>query len=364
MSYSLSILVRRPRSGPLLTGLRGRSVSLAAVYWACYAVVLALLPLGGVLNWTEIAVGLALQLALGLTLAFGGPLRYVRSRFAGVLGIACYLCSVALLRDGAAAAAGFGPLVLLPVLWASLRAGRAELAAAVAGVAAVYLLPEVLAVAPDQPAGEWRAAVLYVLLSAAIGISGRQLVDRNRALVARLEELARTDELTGLPNRRAWSEMFQHELAAARRSGQPLTMALLDLDGFKGYNDTHGHLAGDQLLVQAAEAWRRELRDTDVLARWGGDEFGLLLPACDAEQAETLVARMDESCPPARFSVGIAEWDGQSSPDQALAVADQALYSAKRAGRSEGETGLATIPRPRQEGHAQPPEAEHHEVAQ
>jgi diguanylate cyclase (GGDEF)-like protein len=136
--------------------------------------------------------------------------------------------------------------------------------------------------------------------------------------------------LTGLPNRRAWQELLQHESAVARRSGLPLTVALLDLDSFKPYNDTHGHLAGDRLLMSVIAAWRTTLRETDVLARWGGDEFALLLPACGAAEAGLSLERMRAVYPSAPFSVGLVESSGDYAPEELVALADERLYQAKR----------------------------------
>ena len=93
-----------------------------------------------------------------------------------------------------------------------------------------------------------------------------------------LEESARTDDLTGLLNRRAWEEELPREMARARRSSDPLCVAMLDLDFFKAYNDERGHQAGDRLLKQSAAAWVTELRASDMLARYGGEEFTVVLP--------------------------------------------------------------------------------------
>jgi diguanylate cyclase (GGDEF)-like protein len=247
----------------------------------------------------------------------------------GVLGVVTYLASVALLRDGAAPTAGYGPLVLLPVVWASVRGGRGEFVVAIGGVAAVYLVPTLVVGPPQYPVGGWRAGLLFVVVSAVIGMAVRRLVDRVEQLFQRLGDLARTDALTGLPNRRAWQELLQHEIATARRTGHPFTVALLDLDLFKQYNDTHGHLAGDRLLLSATAAWRSTLREADVLARWGGDEFVLLLPNCNDQQTEALLDRMRAVCPAAPFSAGIAESEGGCLPEALLAIADQELYRAK-----------------------------------
>jgi diguanylate cyclase (GGDEF)-like protein len=314
----------------------GLDSALLLAYMASFGILLALLPLGGSVSWSEIAPGLGLQVLVGVFLFFG-PRRDLPA--AGLVGILAYLASVALLRDGTSPTAGYGPLVLLPVVWASLRGGRRELVASLLGVAAVYLVPTLLVGPPQYPVGGWRAGVLFVVIASIIGLAVRQLVRRVEQLLQRLGELARTDDLTGLPNRRAWQELLGRESAGARRSGNPLTVALLDLDRFKQYNDTHGHLAGDRLLVSATAAWRSALRETDVLARWGGDEFVLLLPNCDLRQTEALLDRMRAICPAAPFSVGMAESDGDRRPETLLALADQELYRAKR----EGEAPLAAV---------------------
>ncbi len=305
--------------------------ALLIAYLVCCAIVLVLLPMGGTVNWIEVGPALVLQVAVGMLLAFGSRLKGNRVKYIGIVGVVGYLVSVALLRDGATPTAGYGPLVLLPVVWASLRGRRHEFAVAVIGVGIVYVLPTVLIGPPQYPAGGWRAGLLFVVLSTALGWVIIRLVGRVQDLVQQLEGLARTDALTGLPNRRGWEELLEFELSIARRSGQPLTVALLDLDHFKDYNDTHGHLAADRLLLQATAAWQAALRETDVLARWGGDEFGLLLPGCGAGNSLALLERMRAACPAARFSVGLTEWDGTTSTEEILAIADGELYGAKRA---------------------------------
>jgi diguanylate cyclase (GGDEF)-like protein/PAS domain S-box-containing protein len=161
------------------------------------------------------------------------------------------------------------------------------------------------------------------------------LAMQRSALLDRLAELSRTDELTGLPNRRAWEELLDRELRVAKRTGLPLSVVMLDLDFFKAYNDQHGHQGGDRLLWLAGHLWRENLRDTDVLARWGGEEFGLLLPACDSASARELLNRLHElPLDGVTFSAGIAEWDGTSSSEALIGQSDAALYAAKRAGRN------------------------------
>src|SRR5215211_4092649 len=110
--------------------------------------------------------------------------------------------------------------------------------------------------------------------------------------------LARTDPLTGVPNRRVWEEELPRELDRARRMGTGLCLAMIDLDDFKSYNDRFGHQAGDQVLKEAAGAWRAEVRSTDLLARYGGEEFVLLLPACALDDAVRIVERLRTVTPP------------------------------------------------------------------
>ena len=109
---------------------------------------------------------------------------------------------------------------------------------------------------------------------------------------------------------------------------------MLDLDHFKRFNDERGHQAGDRLLKRAAACWRGELRATDVLVRYGGEEFGVILPASQLEDAAMVLERLRESTPGQQsVSAGVACWDGQETPDQLVGRADAALYAAKAAGR-------------------------------
>ena len=154
-------------------------------------------------------------------------------------------------------------------------------------------------------------------------------------LLARLQSTARTDPLTSLPNRRVWDEDLERELARARRHGGALCLAMLDLDKFKAYNDQFGHQAGDELLAAAATAWRPELRATDTIARFGGEEFAVLLPHSDEAGALNVVERLLAVVPFGQTaSAGVAVWDGIETGAELLARADSALYGAKHAGRA------------------------------
>ena len=153
-------------------------------------------------------------------------------------------------------------------------------------------------------------------------------------LLRRLEEQALTDDLTGLPNRRAFEREIEREIARARRGGS-LTVAMIDLDRFKRFNDTHGHVEGDRLLRATAGAWRAQLRGGDTLARIGGDEFVALLPECDEEAARHILDRLRLTVPDGQScSIGFASWDGHESINDLRKRADDALYTAKSAERA------------------------------
>jgi diguanylate cyclase (GGDEF)-like protein len=153
-------------------------------------------------------------------------------------------------------------------------------------------------------------------------------------LLARLEEVARTDDLTGLLNRRGWEEQLPRELARSKRHKDPLCVAMLDLDFFKNYNDQRGHQAGDRLLKQSASAWARELRATDTLARYGGEEFSVALAGCRLENAKDIVERLRAVMPGDQtVSAGVVCWNGRETAEELVGRADAALYEAKRMGR-------------------------------
>jgi diguanylate cyclase (GGDEF)-like protein len=153
-------------------------------------------------------------------------------------------------------------------------------------------------------------------------------------LLARLEEVARTDDLTGLLNRRGWEEQLPRELARSKRHKDPLCVAMLDLDFFKNYNDQRGHQAGDRLLKQSASAWARELRASDTLARYGGEEFSVALPGCRLENAKDIVERLRAVMPGDQtVSAGVVCWNGRETAEELVGRADAALYEAKRMGR-------------------------------
>jgi diguanylate cyclase (GGDEF)-like protein/PAS domain S-box-containing protein len=163
----------------------------------------------------------------------------------------------------------------------------------------------------------------------------------------RLEELSIRDPLTGLLNRRGWDGEIAAMRSRCARGASPLTLAIVDLDHFKAYNDNHGHQAGDDLLAGFAARAREVLRETDSLARWGGEEFALALPDCQGSQAAEILSRVRTAVPGAETcSVGYALLGPDETTAQCLARADVALYRAKRLGRDRVEAAADMVPAP------------------
>ena len=171
----------------------------------------------------------------------------------------------------------------------------------------------------------------WVLVSVAVLATGVILGDLGETL----RRQADTDYLTGLLNRSGFLAAATRERAVADRSGQPLTLAVLDLDGFKKINDREGHAAGDRLLATLGRDWHSSVRSGDILARHGGDEFVLLMPCTPPSGAEAVLARMRTRQNAVGWSCGVSGWLGGESLDAALARADRQLYRAKARQRVE-----------------------------
>ncbi len=165
----------------------------------------------------------------------------------------------------------------------------------------------------------------------------------------KLQQVANTDLLTGLPNRRYGLRRLEQEFAQAHRYGRPLSVMILDLDHFKSVNDTLGHAAGDEVLKHGASVMQEALRATDILCRWGGEEFLAIVPNADLAAASTLAERLRESLAsrqpkdlairrPVTVSIGLAAYPQGRDVEHLLHLADQALYRAKDKGRNRVET--------------------------
>ena len=200
---------------------------------------------------------------------------------------------------------------------------------------------------PRLPASMARA-VRVLLEPAAVALD-------NALLLKRAEALSVTDDLTHLYNSRYLNSVLRRETKRASRSGRPLSLLFIDLDGFKGVNDSHGHLYGSRALVEAAAVIRGSARETDVVARFGGDEFALVLPDTGGEGAFAVGERIRERIAAHRFlvpdgldihltvSVGVATLpDAAASAEELMQAADMAMYAVKESGKN----GIQAAPSP------------------
>lgn len=209
-------------------------------------------------------------------------------------------------------------------------------------------------------AWDWRTATLHVVADALLlaialdaadvpGAVAVWLIIVGTAAVAgfvvgfmrrEVSALAAVDALTQLPNRHSLHETLQREVVRLRRHPDPLALAIIDVDDLKTVNDRDGHRAGDELLRTAARQWRSALRETDVLVRYGGDEFIVVMPRTTAAEAREVLDRLAARST-ARFSAGVVEWLPGDEPDTLIERADTLLYAGKRAGGRRITGGLA-----------------------
>nr|BAL57880.1 GGDEF family protein [uncultured beta proteobacterium] len=177
-------------------------------------------------------------------------------------------------------------------------------------------------------------------------LATRERVEKLEQELRELSQQTVSDPLTGLMNRRGLEHFWAREMARAQRHHLPLSLAMLDLDNFKKFNDTFGHLAGDRALQHLAAIAKRYLRPQDGIARWGGEEFVIVLPDSALAVAERVIQRLQRELTKSlffydnrhhviTFSAGVAEWQGEDETlEQLIARADEALYAAKRAGKN------------------------------
>lgn len=319
-------------------------IAFVVITAGCFAATLASAPQ---VKWDLYLIGWGVALACA-ALAWFRPSLWLLAPF-GAFGGAI------LVRAGTdGLEAGMGPLLLIPVLAVAIYGSRRALLTTIVVVAATVVLIQVVSTDPSiELTPTWRQDLVLALMAIVLAVVIHDLVTRmrrERNLAEErgriIEELALTDPLTGIDNRRGWERALQRALGQARRHSQPLSLAMLDLDGFKEYNDTLGHQAGDDFLREAAQRWEERTRVEDHIARYGGEEFVLTLPNTDLTLAETLVERLRRDLPRPEVteaaqvtcSAGVAEWDGSETVRELVARADQALYRAKEAGRDRTVT--------------------------
>src|ERR1700686_4297157 len=249
------------------------------------------------------------------------------------------------------------PLALTLKLLLARPDGRSSPGARLAGIVAVLMIAIYavraggtllhignFSVIQSNPA-QWTIVLLLIFLSMAWNFGFLLMaIDRLRNEVA---DLALLDDLTGVGNRRHLLQRLTEECARAERSPQPFALLVIDLDGFKMINDTHGHAAGDACLQHFTLMAQTRLRPGDMLARTGGDEFCIVLPASTLREGAMIARRVLEVCRedaegcvgadvPIALSIGVAQWTREIGPfpDRMMAAADHALYAAKKDGKN------------------------------
>jgi len=296
-------------------------------------IVISLVAAGGLLIGAALPVGahepagllrlLAVCAALlGLALFAAGPHLPRWGLHAGLLTLvvgASVLTAHAQTAAGVMMAArGLQWLAVYCALFLSPKAARGHALALTVGAVTAFAVA-------DVPGTRAEAAIVCITVWVATLLLS--------ALAERLRAQADTDHLTALLNRNGFAKAANREHALAGRTGAPLAVAVLDLDGFKHVNDEHGHAAGDRMLVELAAAWTRALRPGDVIARFGGDEFVVMFPATGAGDTSGPLARL-RAAHAADWSAGVVEWQRGETLAACLARADDRLYEAKAARRA------------------------------
>jgi diguanylate cyclase (GGDEF)-like protein len=278
------------------------------------------------------------------------------------------------------------PFALTLKLLLSRQDGRSNPGARLAGIVAIVIIglhaaracgallhPGDFAVFQSNPV-QWVLVLMLIFLSMALNFGFLLMaMDRLRNEVA---DLALLDDLTGVGNRRHLLRRLTEECARSERSDEPFALLVIDLDGFKSINDTHGHAAGDACLQHFTLMAQTRLRPGDMLARTGGDEFCVVLPSSTLREGAMIARRVIDICRedaegcvgadiPIAVSIGVAQWTREigAFPDRLIAAADHALYTAKNDGKNRHavydpapplapETGSGAMPKQALRRHA------------
>ncbi len=280
----------------------------------------------------------------GLLYRFSG--RASEAVLHATLGVASVLVSICVYLSGTAAGV-YSVMFVWVVIVAACVSTRLALALHIAAILVTY---GIALSALEGQAGGYSSVTRFVLTGFALTASGAAVtwlvegrrsaeaglhreIETRKELQQELEHLANHDPLTGVANRRRLEDHLGSVLADASRTRAPLCLISLDLDGFKKFNDEHGHAAGDRLLKSAASAWISVLRSHDIITRMGGDEFLVVLPDCPIEDAIQVALRLHEVVPDGQScSTGVTSWNGVDTTDEFLLAADKALYRTKQKG--------------------------------
>ncbi|MCA1678363.1 MAG: GGDEF domain-containing protein [Actinobacteria bacterium] len=233
---------------------------------------------------------------------------------------------------------------MVPVFWLALYGTARQLGLTIAGIAILFIAPVLLLESDRYPATEWERAILWTATAAIVGYTVQGLVRRIQRQAAALDELARTDEVTGLPNRRAWQEALTREAGVAAQQDHPLSIAVLELDDFETFSERHGRQEAEKLIKVSGLAWRGRLPANVLLARSGPHDFRIVLARTSKETTVGVVDGLRDGTPAMQtFCAGIAQWNGRESPEALVARADSALDEARRGGSGATVTAYEAV---------------------
>ena len=301
---------------------------------------------------TMLATFVLFSLLAGLNLS---PLKdriSTRARLSLVLVIFLSASAVIFLRHGTSVA---GSLFLIPLVPVGVLLFGLATAAILTTLGISSLLAAELIIGANPVATAITLAVVALFTSwmtaaftaVILEMLDDQLIKTERTL-ENFKALSTTDALTGITNRRGFDEKLSSEINASKRTGSPVSVAMIDIDNFKKFNDTHGHPKGDKALQRVAKVLSANLyRSTDLVARYGGEEFAIIMPHTSLEDAAMVAMRLRETIEevgikppytsqnPITVSVGVASMAGRSlTPEEIVQLADAALYKSKETGRN------------------------------